>query len=333
VPDQGQVRFNERSQRLERWVGSRWAPFDVTPLVRQRRQAAAAAPGGVSDHDDLGNLGWTAGAHTGPANRLAGFDGSGDPDFYEIGADVQAYDADLDALAAFSGSVWSDEADPGTNTLIAPSFFPGRDQTEGEFTAANNYDPGSAGITGALTPRGLTLSIPGPAAGTRLAGRQSTTNPFGQDLLIAACFCLAGLATSSLQFFGVGMSQGTGANDDHYMVRMRSTVAAGNIMSAATFTSHTAGSNAADQGFTNGPAWIAISYRSSDNAIVSWIGSDPYSLQQVDARTLAFTPTKILIGGSGGANVTAQGTLIGLAIKAEAYSTVIPDIMFGARAA
>jgi hypothetical protein len=32
---------------------------------------------GISDHDDLGNLGWAACGHTGTANRVAIFDGGG----------------------------------------------------------------------------------------------------------------------------------------------------------------------------------------------------------------------------------------------------------------
>ncbi len=52
------------------------------------------------DHDDLGaaSLVWTASAHTGTASRLAGFNGAGAAAYFQIGADVQAYDAGLASL-------------------------------------------------------------------------------------------------------------------------------------------------------------------------------------------------------------------------------------------
>lgn len=53
-------------------------------------------------HTNLSNLPWNSSGHTGTANRLAGFDGGGAASFYQIGADVQAWDADLDAYAALS---------------------------------------------------------------------------------------------------------------------------------------------------------------------------------------------------------------------------------------
>jgi hypothetical protein len=383
------VRWNEDASRLEwRTAAGRWIPI-----------AGGGGGGGVTDHNDLdaASLVWDVSDHTGDADTVAGFDGSGVAAYYPITAvgedllgataatvaraaiSAQLSDTDLTALAASGAAgaaqgailyrdgsawttlaagaagallvsggaganpswstltglgVWSDEADNGAHTLIAPTCFFGRDQDEGEFTSGNNFDHGSSGFSAALTPGGLAFSIPGPAAGTRFAGRYSTTNPFGQDILVVGVFCLAGLAASSLQFFGLGFLEGTGNTDNLYLARMRSTTAAGNIMSAATFTAYNAGSNAADQGFTNGRAFVAISYRASDNAVVCWIGSSPYDLQEVDKRTLAFTPTKIVIGGSGGASVTGVGTAVALAVKAETYSNdTVPDIIFGARLA
>lgn len=58
-----------------------------------------AGGGGSSDHATLSNLTWTASAHTGTANRLAGFNGSGAAAYFQIGADVQAWSARLDGLA------------------------------------------------------------------------------------------------------------------------------------------------------------------------------------------------------------------------------------------
>lgn len=60
----------------------------------------AGGGGGGSDHATLSNLGWTASGHTGTASRLAGFSGAGAAAYYQIGVDVQAYDAGLASLTA-----------------------------------------------------------------------------------------------------------------------------------------------------------------------------------------------------------------------------------------
>jgi len=56
---------------------------------------------------------WTLTGITGTANRIAGFNGAGAAAYYQIGVDLQAWDADLDALAALgnglpyrSGGTW-----------------------------------------------------------------------------------------------------------------------------------------------------------------------------------------------------------------------------------
>lgn len=50
-------------------------------------------------HALLGNRAWTSSGHTGTINTIAGFNGSGAADEYEIGVDLQAYDAQLAAIA------------------------------------------------------------------------------------------------------------------------------------------------------------------------------------------------------------------------------------------
>jgi hypothetical protein len=69
----------------------------------------AAYPGGSwvnlgssIDHAALINRPWAASGHTGTASRLAGFDGSGVAAYYQIGADVQAYNANLAQFAGLS---------------------------------------------------------------------------------------------------------------------------------------------------------------------------------------------------------------------------------------
>lgn len=61
--------------------------------------AGFTIPGaGVSDHTGLSNLPWTSSGHTGTASRLFGSNGAGAAAYYQIGVDVQAYDAGLASL-------------------------------------------------------------------------------------------------------------------------------------------------------------------------------------------------------------------------------------------
>ena len=73
-------------------------------------------PGGGAggDHALLSNLLWTASGHTGTAGQVAGFDGLGVPTYYGIGTDLQAWDADLDALAALATNGILVRTGPGT---------------------------------------------------------------------------------------------------------------------------------------------------------------------------------------------------------------------------
>jgi len=73
--------------------GSRFLADDYT-------WKAGGGGGGTTDHTALSNLLWTDSDHTGTANRIAAFDGSGNANYLQVGVDVQAYDADLTALAA-----------------------------------------------------------------------------------------------------------------------------------------------------------------------------------------------------------------------------------------
>ena len=69
---------------------------------------------------------WTASAHTGTASRIAGFDGAGATRYYQIGADLQAWDADLDALAALATTGVMVRTGPGTVTTRTITGTAGR---------------------------------------------------------------------------------------------------------------------------------------------------------------------------------------------------------------
>ena len=52
-------------------------------------------------------MAWSSSGHTGTASRLAGFNLAGNAAYYQIGVDVQAYDAQLSAIAATTPSAGS----------------------------------------------------------------------------------------------------------------------------------------------------------------------------------------------------------------------------------
>jgi hypothetical protein len=65
--------------------------------------ALGTGGGGTLNHAALtSNLAWATSGHTGTASRVAGFDGAGAASYYAVGADIQAYDADLAAVAALA---------------------------------------------------------------------------------------------------------------------------------------------------------------------------------------------------------------------------------------
>lgn len=61
--------------------------------------ASLEISGSPLSHTDLTDLAWTASGHTGTAGRVASFSGGGAAAELQIGVDLQAFDADLQALA------------------------------------------------------------------------------------------------------------------------------------------------------------------------------------------------------------------------------------------
>ena len=82
----------------------------------------SAGGGGSSDHTTLSNLGWTASGHTGTASRLAGFSGAGAAAYYQIGVDVQAYDA---GLASITAGTWTGATSITTLGTVATGTWQG----------------------------------------------------------------------------------------------------------------------------------------------------------------------------------------------------------------
>lgn len=80
-------------------------PVLVRPDGTERSLAGGSGGGGTMNHAALtSNLAWATSGHTGTASRLAGWDGSNAATTYPIGSSggVQAWDTDLDALAALA---------------------------------------------------------------------------------------------------------------------------------------------------------------------------------------------------------------------------------------
>jgi hypothetical protein len=95
----------------------------IANFVNANHDHQAAAGGGQLSHPlSLTTLGWTASGHTGALNRIAGFDGAGAATQYQFGVDVQAWDADLDAVAALVGTGLAVRTGAGTwtnRTIVA----------------------------------------------------------------------------------------------------------------------------------------------------------------------------------------------------------------------
>lgn len=81
-------------------------------------------PSSAGDHALLSNLTWTASGHTGTASRLAGFSGAGATAYYQIGVDVQAYNANLAAIAGLTSAANKLPYFTGSGTAGVADFTP-----------------------------------------------------------------------------------------------------------------------------------------------------------------------------------------------------------------
>ena len=134
----------------------------------------AAAGGGSSDHTTLSNLSWVSSGHTGVANRLAGFNGSGAAAYYAIDSvgGVQGYSATLAAVVA---GTWAGSTSITTLGTISSGTWSGTTIAVGKGgTGLTSYAAGdmlyaSGTTTLAVTPSSSTgrsiLNLGAPPTG------------------------------------------------------------------------------------------------------------------------------------------------------------------------
>ena len=128
--------------------------------------------GGTMNHASLtSGLSWTTSGHTGTANRIAGFSGAGAATTYQIGADLQAWDADLDALAALASTgvavrtgagTWTVRTVTGTTDEITVGNGTGVGGNPTSGLASNPTVPGTGGM---VLPIGTTAQRGASTAG------------------------------------------------------------------------------------------------------------------------------------------------------------------------
>lgn len=139
----------------------------VTAIQTAPSQVQVNIPGaGVADHAALINLAWLVCGHTGNLNTIAGFDGAGATRFYTIGVDIEAWDADLDALAALAGTGILVRTGPASYSLRTITGTPNHIVvTNGDGVAGNPVIDVGANVILTTTALGGDLSgfLPNPS--------------------------------------------------------------------------------------------------------------------------------------------------------------------------
>lgn len=112
-------------------LGDRWVVISTAATYTLTDDTAGAAVwteedgtggGGGTDHATLTNRNWTVAAHTATGTTypaLAGWSAASTPTYYHIGTDVQAWDADLDAIAALGTTGYAQRTGANTWALVA----------------------------------------------------------------------------------------------------------------------------------------------------------------------------------------------------------------------
>ena len=157
---------------------------------------------------------WTSSGITGTANRIAGFNGGGGAAYYQIGTDVQAYDAGLTSLTAADASAglpyvtgantWASATYSGMLSVVAGAWkvvglreSGGTDLTIGAISGTKLLGVASGSVGGVTVGTGLSLSAGTLAVDTAtiatLAAVAAAYQPLDSDLT-----AIAGLSSTGL---------------------------------------------------------------------------------------------------------------------------------------
>lgn len=200
-----------RRVKLKAGTGVTLSPTQVDEVL-EVTLATSGTSVGVTDHAALSNLPWTSSGHTGTASRLAGFDGGGAAAYYQIGVDVQAYDADLSTIAGLTvarGSLIVGSAAPAWSALALG--------TSGQVLQSNGTDAVWGSVGGSMFGSILTteedMMVRRGGVATRLpVGAEGQALRIVSGLVTWGYILMAAVATQELSEIGtVGTTNSTRA--------------------------------------------------------------------------------------------------------------------------
>ncbi len=157
---------------------------------------------------------WTTSGITGTANRIAGFNGSGAAAYYQIGTDVQAYDAGLTSLTAADASAglpyvtgantWASATYSGMLSVVAGAWkvvglreSGGTDLTIGAISGSKLLGVASGSVGGVTVGTGLSLAAGSLAVDTSTIATQAWVGA-GYQPLDSDLTAIAGLSSNGL---------------------------------------------------------------------------------------------------------------------------------------